>query len=186
MLLALLLVVPAGRADPGTPGEGKKAKVRSTILLTTSVIGSAGSPGTSDQFKSNGTLGQPTPIGAGSAEGMILYAGFWGNKGIATTRVEESVPGVPENRLFQSFPNPFNPMATIEFTVGKHDPVTLSVFNIKGQLVRTLVRETMTPGRYQSRWDGRDDQGTRIASGVYLYRLQVGSYTCVKKMVLVK
>jgi hypothetical protein len=93
--------------------------------------------------------------------------------------------------LGQNFPNPFNPSTTIRFAIpagegeaGVH--TTLSVFNLRGQLVRTLVDEEKAPGEYSVQWDGRNDKGEPTGSGVFLYRLQSGDYSATRKMIIVK
>ncbi|OGC81370.1 MAG: hypothetical protein A2W07_06410 [candidate division Zixibacteria bacterium RBG_16_43_9] len=95
--------------------------------------------------------------------------------------------------LSQNYPNPFNPVTTIPFTVyGSqfmvHSPIhtTLKVYNILGQLVRTLVDEEKTPGKYEINWDGNDDSGKDVGSGIYFYQLRTRDYTDTKKMVLLR
>ena len=88
--------------------------------------------------------------------------------------------------LYQNYPNPFNPETTIEYQVAENAPVRLVVYNLLGQQVRTLVDETMPAGHYKSIWDGRDEWGSQVASGVYFCRLETRSYTNTKKMTLLK
>jgi hypothetical protein len=93
--------------------------------------------------------------------------------------------------LFQNYPNPFNPATTIRFKVeGERSkvphPVTLKVYNILGQLVRTLVDEEKSPGSYQVIWDGKDQSGEEVSSGIYFYKLKAEDYTETKKMILLK
>ncbi|MGB2697865.1 MAG: FlgD immunoglobulin-like domain containing protein [Candidatus Zixiibacteriota bacterium] len=95
--------------------------------------------------------------------------------------------------LKQNYPNPFNLTTTIPFTVhGKrkteNSPIhtTLSIYNILGQKVRTLVDEKKLPGEYKVNWDGKDEKGNEVGSGIYLYRLKAEDYEQVKKMVLLK
>jgi hypothetical protein len=94
--------------------------------------------------------------------------------------------------LGQNYPNPFNPTTTIRFEIGAASgvqeavPTTLKIYNILGQLVRTLVDEPKTPGVYYQTWDSKDEQGTKVASGVYFYQLRVDKYNDTKKMVLLK
>jgi len=91
------------------------------------------------------------------------------------------------NRLAQNVPNPFNPITTIEFTIKDRAPVTLRVYNVRGQLVRTLVDGVRAPGIvHRIEWDGRNDAGQRVASGVYFYRLSSREFTRTRKMVLLK
>jgi hypothetical protein len=89
--------------------------------------------------------------------------------------------------LRQNYPNPFNPVTTIHFNIEDPAAVTsLKVYNLKGQLVRTLIDAQLTAGDHQQSWDGQDDAGNSVSSGVYLYRLQNGNSITMKKMVLSK
>jgi hypothetical protein len=88
--------------------------------------------------------------------------------------------------LFQNCPNPFNPNTTILFALPKVAWATLSVYDVKGQLVRTLVSGRLNSGFRQCQWDGKDDGGTQVSTGVYFYRLTTGTRTLTKKMVLLK
>lgn len=90
-------------------------------------------------------------------------------------------------RLQQSYPNPFNPKTTIAYSVRERAHVTLNVYDVAGRLVRTLVSGVQDPrDRYEVTWDGRDDGGSSVASGVYFYQLTVGTHTETKKMMLLK
>jgi 5'-nucleotidase / UDP-sugar diphosphatase len=94
---------------------------------------------------------------------------------------------LPESyELKQNYPNPFNPTTSIEFTLPTTSAVTLEVFNIMGQRVRTLVNEPMGAGAHQVVWNGCGDEGQQVASGVYFYRIQADQYASTKKMVLLK
>ena len=88
-------------------------------------------------------------------------------------------------QLAQNFPNPFNSSTTIPFTLPASTDVELAVFNLTGQQVATLVNGNRKAGAYTVHWDGRDDDGRELASGVYLYRLQTGEGTPVKTRKLV-
>ena len=97
---------------------------------------------------------------------------------------------VPVSRaeLGQNYPNPFNPTTRIEYWVpeGANKHVQLFVYDVSGARVRTLVNESKRGGRFEVEWDGRDNAGNRVASGVYFYRLSQPGYTATKKMVLLK
>ena len=94
--------------------------------------------------------------------------------------------------LGQNYPNPFNPSTTIKFTLSSPGdggitlPTTLRIYNVLGEVVRTLVDEPMAPGVHHEVWDGKDDQGNKVASGIYFYRLRAGDFQHTKKMVLMK
>jgi len=89
-------------------------------------------------------------------------------------------------RLFQNHPNPFNPVTTIGYEVPEASYVTLRVYSAAGQLVRKLVDREVSAGRQEITWDGTNNAGAGVASGVYYYRLTVGKETLTKKMALLK
>jgi hypothetical protein len=98
-----------------------------------------------------------------------------------------------EFALSQNYPNPFNPATVIRYTVHGsqfvvRSPIhtTLKIYNVLGEMVRTLVDEKKLPGDYTVQWDGKNDKGEQLASGIYFYELKVGDYTSAKKMVLLK
>lgn len=92
--------------------------------------------------------------------------------------------------LSQNYPNPFNPMTTIAFEIpgasGVRAHVTLSVFDVRGRLVRTLLDEPRVPGTYQVAWNGRDDRGVRVPSGTYIYKIKAADFSSARKMILLK
>jgi hypothetical protein len=96
-------------------------------------------------------------------------------------------PHVPRTTyLEQNFPNPFNPATTIQFAIAKPGRVSLGVYDVTGRPVRTLVEGWKEPRFYSASWDGRDEKGNPVASGVYLYKLEGPGYSETKKMVLLK
>ena len=104
-------------------------------------------------------------------------------------RIPVAVPkGRFENRLVQNHPNPFNPSTRIEYAIRDAGVVTLRVYNTRGQLIRTLVDEARSPQTdgFVATWDGRNDRGDAVATGVYFYRLTAPGFTQTKKMVLLK
>ncbi len=90
--------------------------------------------------------------------------------------------------LAQNVPNPFNPSTTISYSVpeGVSVQVSLKVYDIRGRQVSTLVNEVREPGTYTVFWDGTDEAGRQVASGVYFYRMQAGDFVQTRKMVLLK
>ena len=105
------------------------------------------------------------------------------------TGIEEVLTGglLPKSfAVSQNYPNPFNPSTAIKFQVPVASDVRLSVYNILGQRVRTLVNQRMEAGSFEATWDGLNEQGARAASGVYIYRFEAGSYTKVMKMIMMK
>jgi hypothetical protein len=92
--------------------------------------------------------------------------------------------------LHQNYPNPFNPETTIRFDIPalnqKTVKVKLAIYNITGQLVRVLVDEERSPGAYEMRWDGNNEFGSRVATGMYFYRITAGDFSDTKKMLLLR
>jgi hypothetical protein len=88
--------------------------------------------------------------------------------------------------LGQNYPNPFNPSTTITFTLPEPSEVSLRIYNLGGQLVKTLVSGNAAAGRHQVVWDGTDAGGQQVASGIYYCRMQAGNFFQVKKMLLVR
>ena len=88
--------------------------------------------------------------------------------------------------LIGNYPNPFNPTTTISYQLPENSEVTLSIYNIKGQKVTTLVNEKLEAGNHSAVWNGRDSNGNQVGSGIYFYKLRVGNYQKVKKMLLMK
>jgi bacillopeptidase F (M6 metalloprotease family) len=107
--------------------------------------------------------------------------------------IDSIVVGINENKdipeeisLSQNYPNPFNPSTTISYQLPKSGKVELTIYNMLGQEVRKLVDEKQAVGEYTIQWDGRDYNGTPVASGVYLYRLKAGEFIETKKMLLLR
>ncbi|HEX6791050.1 MAG TPA: T9SS type A sorting domain-containing protein [Candidatus Krumholzibacteria bacterium] len=91
-----------------------------------------------------------------------------------------------KNSLSQNYPNPFNPQTSIAFSIKDRGAVSLKVYNVNGELVKTIVNESRTAGTYTEKWDGRNDAGTTVSSGVYFYKLVTNNFSQTKKMVLLK
>ncbi len=103
---------------------------------------------------------------------------------VSQTR-EVTVPGVA-TALHQNEPNPFNPTTTISFDLASSMRVTVAVYDVSGRLVKRLVEGARDAGANHVTWDGKDDGGNRVATGVYIYRLNAGSFSESRKMVLLK
>ena len=85
-----------------------------------------------------------------------------------------------------NYPNPFNPVTTISYDIAKDGDVVINIFNIRGQRVKTLVDEYHQIGRYVVDWNGTDDNGRNVSSGVYFYQMKTGTYTSTRRMVMLK
>lgn len=88
--------------------------------------------------------------------------------------------------LGQNYPNPFNPTTAIDFEIPVRSHVTLTVYNVVGQKVKTLVDRELSPNRYVADWDGTSDYGRKVASGVYFYKLEASDFIETKKMLYLK
>jgi hypothetical protein len=156
----------------GGPGVGKLTLTIEGIL--------DGVPG--DQIIGNNSCDLPIETVASGRIALSLAAP-------TVTAVEMEATGRPTTfRLGQNAPNPFNPETTISFELPEMAEVRLSITNLAGQEVRTLVQGAYQPGWYSVVWDGRDAAEQEVASGVYLYRLEGGGRGIVetKRMVLVR
>lgn len=107
-------------------------------------------------------------------------------------RLEFALSGIDGSSLptsyavSQNYPNPFNPTTTISYALPEAGEVTVDVYNVVGQKVRTLVEGHQEAGEYQVVWDGKDTNGSQVASGVYFYRAQMNNFSETRKMVLLK
>jgi hypothetical protein len=88
--------------------------------------------------------------------------------------------------LAQNYPNPFNPETTVEFALPKPSHVKLQIYNLLGQPIRTLIDEKIDAGFNSIKWEGRDDGGRQMPSGVYLYQMRAGSFVATRKLVLMR
>jgi hypothetical protein len=114
------------------------------------------------------------------------------NVGWTVLSIKGSVLGIEDThqlqefQLLQNFPNPFNPVTTIRYSLSQSDFVSLQIFNIAGQLVKTLVNGKEGAGQKSVFWDATNEDNIRVSSGIYIYRLKVGQKVISKKMILLK
>ena len=100
---------------------------------------------------------------------------------------EDQVVSLPENfHLHQNFPNPFNPSTTIRYSIVEPGNVSIKIYDVLGREVKTLVNEVRTVGTYSSTWNGYNNFGNKVSSGIYFYRMESGSFIEAKKMILLK
>ncbi len=119
------------------------------------------------------------------AEGLVFDPSQFANPLAGGVLDIQTTP--TEFALLQNFPNPFNPDTTIGYELAESADVTLQIYNVVGQVVRTLIAaEPQSIGRYQVRWDGMDDRGTPVSSGIYFYQLSAGKFQDVRKLMLLK
>jgi hypothetical protein len=117
-------------------------------------------------------------------DAIILNHAFKPPPGVEWTVPTASLP--EEYALFQNYPNPFNPETDIQYQVPQACRVKLSIYNVLGQEIYTLVDGERAAGKYTVRWFGTDSHGRELGSGIYFYRLKAGDFVDVRKMVLLK
>lgn len=89
-------------------------------------------------------------------------------------------------KLYQNYPNPFNTQTSIEYVLFSKEKVKLIIYNIQGENIIILVNQLQEPGNYKIMWDGKDNQGKTVSSGIYLYQLKIGRFENIKKMLLLR
>lgn len=97
---------------------------------------------------------------------------------------ESEIPEV--YALFQNYPNPFNKGTVINYSLPMSGRVIISLYNLSGQRIKTLIEEDKSPGYHIVYWDGRNEQGAEVTTGIYVYQLKVGNFVCTKKLVYLK
>ena len=100
--------------------------------------------------------------------------------------VEEPNISPSKFELGQNYPNPFNPSTNIKFDIAQNSHVSITIFNLAGQKVSTLINRPLNTGSYTITWHGLDDNGYQLPSGMYFYEMRTPSYQSIKKLVLVK
>jgi hypothetical protein len=105
---------------------------------------------------------------------------------LTTVEFARLTPQSGEYGLDQNAPNPFNPSTVIGYRIPEASPVRLAIYNLLGQEVRVLIDQPMEAGSFTATWDGMDEMGRRVASGIYLYRVQAADFTASKRMMLLK
>jgi len=109
------------------------------------------------------------------------------NRRLTVQTKEIEIPFLPTSfGLNQNHPNPFNPMTVISYQIPHPGVVTIRIYNVAGQMVRMLVDETKAAGYHSVIWNGRNDAGNDVSSGIYFYQMISGDYSASRKMILVK
>lgn len=119
-----------------------------------------------------------------SGDDIVLYLDTFTPEGKGPKRLSTVSP--TQFSLSQNYPNPFNPSCEIRYSLPGDCQVKLVIYNVLGQKVKVLVNEYQNTGSKSVEWDGKDDSGQNITSGVYFYRIQAGEYQKTRKMVLMK
>jgi flagellar hook assembly protein FlgD len=107
--------------------------------------------------------------------------------GTVTVKIDEDNNGIPSTySLNQNYPNPFNPTTNIQYGIAKEGLVTLTIYNIMGQEVKTLVNTNQNGGTYKVAWNGLDNHNRMVPNGVYIYRIISDNFVKSKKMIFLK
>ena len=121
-------------------------------------------------------------------EAQVLLAKY----NIPLVHKKISLPEIQDNEItsatvnLSNYPNPFNPTTSINFSIEENTNVEISVYNAKGQKVKTLVSENLALGKHSVTWNGGDDHGKSVSSGIYFYKMRTGKFTAIKKMIMMK
>ncbi len=115
---------------------------------------------------------------------LVTNPGDPNSKPNPTSVVDEKIPS--SFKLLNNYPNPFNPSTRIAFEIPQSEFVSLKVYNISGELIYSLIEENLAAGRYEKIWNGKDNSGRNVSSGVYIYRLKAGQFDKSARMILMK
>jgi hypothetical protein len=137
-------------------------------------------------FLSQNDYGSAIQENGPNTGGKLMYTSLDVNFGLAQDSAEEVVARPTRLALSQNYPNPFNPETTISYSVDMPSNVSLEVYNVKGQLIKTLYNGHKAVGNHSVVWNGRDNANNEVASGLYFYKLSTENRTEMRKMLLVK
>lgn len=158
------------------------AQSSANYSLERSVVDAGGGAAGSAHYGVKSAAGQSGAVGTASSVNVLQEAGFFA-AAVIPTAVEERQPSGKPGRfaLHQNYPNPFNPVTTIRFEVMDACRVTLTICDMLGRRSALLVDAPYAPGEYDVTFDASD-----VPSGVYFYRIRMGSFSAVRKMVLLE
>ncbi len=151
------------------------------IRLAYGVFGTGGGMLSNSAYAAAGTIGQ-TVIGRSAGTTFAASAGFWGDGGVILSVEDPGTTEIPaEYALRQNYPNPFNPSTTVKYELPKASQVNLSVCDMLGREVTTLVDEREEAGAHEVRFDA-----SGLSSGVYFCRLKAGDFVQTRKLLLLR
>ena len=166
-------------------------------LILKSTIDQGGAVSKSTNYLLYDAIGQTSPIGIASSSNYRVFSGLLAGdlNNFKTEKVTSELNSdLPLHfKLYQNYPNPFNPRTTIEYDLPHPAQVFLSIFDLQGHNIRNFTTSTITPGRHGIEWDGRNELGFPISSGLYYYRIKIKpkesgnrEFVDIKKMILLK
>jgi hypothetical protein len=149
------------------------------------VVGIGGGEMSSSAYKCGSTAGQ-TAAGFSTAPNCWALIGYWLPEGQVGVREQAQWPnqGPFVTRLYAPTPNPTRTHVAIRYSLRAEARVHLTLHDLTGRVVRTLVASSMKRGAYSVTWDGRDDRGRKVGTGVYLMRMEAGKFTATHKLVV--
>ncbi|MFN0149305.1 MAG: FlgD immunoglobulin-like domain containing protein [bacterium] len=187
----LTAAVSIGLAASAAVSVALKARAQSggAYDLSWNVIASGGGASSGSAYALGGTIGQPD-AGTHTGGAYKLLGGFWASGPASVTAVGGPRDGGSSApvafQLHPGAPNPFQRQTTIAFDLPQSASASVSVYNVSGALVRTLLDGPIAAGRHAVSWEGRDDRGGEVAQGVYVLRLESGSNVATRKVVLTR
>ena len=123
--------------------------------------------------------GNPRPLGGDYDIGAFEY----GQTSVESGKVDENISSF---RPFQNYPNPFNPETNIKYQLPNEAFVEITIFNLSGQRIITLLKKYQNAGSFELKWDGRNEMGEQVVSGIYVYQLKNDEFVSTKKMMLIR
>lgn len=189
-----VVITPGGQASSNFVTFNSRQNGTLKVGKSARVLGSVIAPSATVSFSKNAQIkGGVCAKNIRTAKGVTFIPHGAGTlPKFAPEAESESIEGsnaavLPDDFLLeQNFPNPFNPSTTIRFALPRAAEVTLTIYNLRGQLLRTLLAGPLAAGRYTVTWDGTSESGAAVPSGLYIYRLNAGDYVATKKMTLLK
>ncbi|MDP8267960.1 MAG: C25 family cysteine peptidase [Candidatus Tenebribacter davisii] len=130
------------------------------------------------------------PSGTYTYNVVTVYDGDWESEMSDDAVIDHtdfnSVLKPTETQLTGNYPNPFNPVTNISFSMNEPGNISINIYNMKGQLVKTLINEYLDAAYHNVVWNGKDNSSKSVSSGIYFYKMRTGNYTATKKMILMK
>jgi hypothetical protein len=170
----------ASKAGSLLPSSGALAKTTQRLIVAVKAPGTAP---VHANVEVKGFAAKPTTF---ASLGHIYDFTQTGSQSLSRSGSREQENAPRSTVLFENYPDPFNPATTIKYQIAEASHVTLKIYNVIGQEIRTLIDEVQDAGIHETRWDGKDYIGHTVPSGVYLYRLQAGEVFEIKKMTLLR